>query len=138
MRHIAQALREINASTVIAIGSMQKDQLGSVPEDWIIARELPQVAMLKYADLAIHYGGNNSVQECLGAGVRQLVLPFTTDQFANAADLEYAEVATILDPNQMNTGQVVEAVLALLDIPLRKRQTPISNDSVIQALFDNV
>ncbi|MFT5706650.1 MAG: zeaxanthin glucosyltransferase [Oceanospirillaceae bacterium] len=135
---IAQALREINVRAAIAIGSMQKDQLGSVPDDWIIARELPQVAMLKYSDLAIHHGGNNSVQECLGVGVRQLVLPFSTDQFANAADLERTEVATILDPNEMNTGQVVEAVLTLLDMPLRNRQTPISNDSVIQALFDNV
>jgi UDP:flavonoid glycosyltransferase YjiC (YdhE family) len=132
---IAQALRKIGVRAAIAIGSMEKEQLGSVPDDWIISRELPQVAMLKYADLAIHHGGNNSVQECLGAGVRQLILPFSTDQFANAADLERVNVAAILDPNEISTSQLIEAILSRLDMPLANRHTTISQDGVIEALF---
>jgi MGT family glycosyltransferase len=132
---IAQALRKIGVCAAIAIGSMQKEQLGTVPDDWIISRELPQVAMLKYADLAIHHGGNNSVQECLGAGVRQLILPFSTDQFANAADLERVNVAAILDPNEISTSQLIEAILSRLDMPLAKSHTTISQDGVIEALF---
>ena len=68
---------------------MNPCDLGPIPDDWIVAPTLPQVAMLRGADLAIHHGGNNSVQESLAAGVRQLVLPMSTDQFANAADLEH-------------------------------------------------
>jgi UDP:flavonoid glycosyltransferase YjiC (YdhE family) len=92
--------------------------------------------MLKYADLAIHHGGNNSVQECLGAGVRQIILPFSTDQFANAADLERVDVATILDPNQMINSQLVKAIMTRLDMPLAKRHESISHNSVIKALFE--
>lgn len=136
LTRVADALRKIGARAAMAIGSMPKDELGPVPDDWIVARELPQVAMLQYADLAIHHGGNNSVQECLGAGVRQLVLPFSTDQFANAADLERVDGASILDPNDMNTVQLSEVILAGLDAPLLKPQPPMTMACVIEALFD--
>ncbi|MFT6957906.1 MAG: zeaxanthin glucosyltransferase [Halieaceae bacterium] len=133
---IAEALREVGARAAIAIGSMQKHELGPVPDDWVVAPELPQVAMLQYSDLAIHHGGNNSVQECLGTGVRQLVLPFSTDQFANAADLERVGVATILDPNEMSTAQLFEAILSRLDSPLPNPQSRITSAYVIEALLD--
>jgi UDP:flavonoid glycosyltransferase YjiC (YdhE family) len=120
----------------MAIGSMPKHKLGPVPDDWVVARELPQVAMLRYADLAIHHGGNNSVQECLGTGVRQLVLPFSTDQFANAADLERVGVASILAPNQMSTAELTAAILARLDAPLPNVQPQMTKAGVIEALFE--
>ena len=133
---IAQALRAVGARAAIAIGSMQKEQLGPVPDDWIVAGQLPQVAMLKYADLAIHHGGNNSVQECLGVGVQQLVLPFSTDQFANATDLERAKVAQTLDPNRMSTAQLSEAIQAGLNCLSPSPHSAMTNTCVIEALFD--
>lgn len=133
---IAEALREIGARAAMAIGSMSERDLGPVPDDWIVSRELPQVAMLRYADLAIHHGGNNSVQECLGAGARQLVLPFSTDQFANAADLERAGVASVLPPNEMSTTELVEAILSRLDTVKPKPESRMTKDSVIEALFE--
>ncbi|MEH6515189.1 MAG: nucleotide disphospho-sugar-binding domain-containing protein [Halioglobus sp.] len=136
LTRIAEALRGVGARAAMAIGSMSKHELGPIPDDWLVARELPQVAMLQHADLAIHHGGNNSVQECLGIGLRQLVLPFSTDQFANAADLERAGVASILDPNEMSTAQLTEAILARLDAPLPISQARMTNAGVIEALFD--
>ncbi|MDE0874976.1 MAG: glycosyltransferase, partial [Acidimicrobiales bacterium] len=133
---IAEALREIGARAAMAVGSMSERDLGPVPDDWIVSRELPQVAMLRYADLAIHHGGNNSVQECLGAGARQLVLPFSTDQFANAADLERAGVASVLPPNEMSTTELVEAILSRLDTVKPKPESRMTKDSVIEALFE--
>lgn len=133
---VADGLRKIGARAAMAIGSMPKDELGPIPDDWIVARELPQVAMLGNADLAIHHGGNNSVQECLGAGVRQLVLPFSTDQFANAADLERVDGASILDPNDLNTAHLSEVILASLDAPLPNPQPPMTKKCIMQALFD--
>jgi UDP:flavonoid glycosyltransferase YjiC (YdhE family) len=133
---IAEALRQLGVRVAMAVGSMSERDLGPVPDDWIVSRELPQVAMLRYADLAIHHGGNNSVQECLGAGVRQLVLPFSTDQFANAADLERVGVASVLPPNKMSTTELVEAILSRLDTVNPKPESRITNDSVIGALFE--
>jgi MGT family glycosyltransferase len=133
---IAEALRKVGARAAIAIGSMPKHHLGPVPDDWIVARELPQVAMLRHADLAIHHGGNNSVQECLGVGVRQLVLPFSTDQFANAADLERVGVASILAPNEMTTAQLTDAIVARLEATLPGAQPRMTKARVIEALFE--
>jgi UDP:flavonoid glycosyltransferase YjiC (YdhE family) len=92
--------------------------------------------MLQYADLAIHHGGNNSVQECLGAGVKQLVLPFSTDQFANAADLENLGIAAILDPNQLNTKKLTEAIDALLDAARPAVQPRLTQEAIIDAIFE--
>ena len=133
---ISQALRKVGARAAMAIGSMPKDELGPIPDDWVVARELPQVAMLQYADLAIHHGGNNSVQECLGAGVRQLVLPFSTDQFANAADLERVGVASILAPNEMSVIDLTEAILVRLEAPLPNLQSRMTKARIIETLFE--
>ena len=135
LTRLAEALRQIGARAAMAIGSMPTHDLGPVPDDWVVARELPQVAMLQYADLAIHHGGNNSMQECLGTGLRQLILPFSTDQFANAADLERAGVASILDPNDMSTAQLSAAIVARLDAPLSNPQPRMTNACVLEALF---
>jgi MGT family glycosyltransferase len=133
---IGKALRKVGARAAIAIGSMPKNELGPIPDDWLVARELPQVAMLQYADLAIHHGGNNSVQECLAAGIRQLVLPFSTDQFANAADLERVGVASVLAPNEMTIAALAEAVIARLDAPLPTVQPAKTQADIIQLLFE--
>jgi zeaxanthin glucosyltransferase len=133
---IAEALRKAGARAAMAIGSMPKSQLGAVPDDWIVARELPQVAMLQSADLAIHHGGNNSVQECLGVGVRQLVLPFSTDQFANATDLERVGAALILAPNEMSIVELTEAILTHLDTPLPKPQLRMIKACIVETLFE--
>ena len=92
--------------------------------------------MLPYADLAIHHGGNNSVQECLGAGVRQLVLPFSTDQFANAVDLARAGAASVLAPNEMSSAELVEVILARIATGSPSPEPPMTSARIIEALFE--
>lgn len=136
LARVAEALRKVGARAAMAIGSMPKHDLGTVPDDWVVSRELPQVAMLRYADLAIHHGGNNSVQECLGTGVRQLVLPFSTDQFANATDLERVGVATVLSPNEMSATELSEAIIAQLDTVKPGPEPGMTQAGVNEALFE--
>ncbi len=111
---IAGALRQIGARAAIAVGATSSHQLGPIPDDWIVAPTLPQVAMLRCADAAIHHGGNNSVQESLAAGVRQLVVPMSTDQFANAADLERSAMAAVAPPNEATSASLAATIDALL------------------------
>ena len=75
------------------------DALGPLPPSWLVAPSLPQVTLLSRAAAAVTHGGNNSVTECLTAAVPMVVLPFSTDQFAIAADLERVDAATAIDPN---------------------------------------
>ena len=108
--HRGRAARTCDVRAAIATGATPPRLLGPVPDDWIVAPALPQVAMLRSADLAIHHGGNNSVQESLAAGVRQLVLPMSTDQFANAADLERTGVAVAASPNDTTAVGLAAAI----------------------------
>jgi MGT family glycosyltransferase len=114
---VAEATKKLGARAAIAIGATPTSSLGAVPEDWIVASQLPQVALLQHADLVIHHGGNNSVQESLAMGVRQVVLPFSTDQFANAADLERTGSASVWAPNEITCDHLAEAMALELDKP---------------------
>lgn len=111
---VIDALRRTGVRAAVAIGSTDPSLLGEIPAGWIVRPTLPQVAMLGHADLAIHHGGNNSVQESLAAGVRQLVLPFSTDQFANAADLERRWGALVAAPNDVDPSTLAEMIIAAL------------------------
>jgi UDP:flavonoid glycosyltransferase YjiC (YdhE family) len=91
--------------------------------------------MLAHADVAIHHGGNNSLQEALAAGVGQVVLPFSTDQFANAADLERAGVGVVHPPNDVQIAPLVAAIERVLDL---RRPKPIASPSrgeLVDSLF---
>ena len=114
LARIAGALRHVGARAAIAVGANASDELGPIPDDWIVAPTLPQVAMLRGADLAIHHGGNNSVQESLATGIRQLVVPMSTDQFANAADLERTGAAAVASPNDATCAELAVMLDALL------------------------
>ncbi|MEO8266087.1 MAG: nucleotide disphospho-sugar-binding domain-containing protein [Ilumatobacteraceae bacterium] len=133
---IAEALRLVGARAAIALGSTPEHALGPVPPDWVVAPRLPQVAMLRSADIVIHHGGNNTVQEALASGARQLVLPFSTDQFANAADLERVGIASVLSPNTTTGADLAHAVAGALVQPLPKAIPPGTLDELIDALFD--
>ncbi len=136
LARVAGALRSIGARVAIAIGPTDPAVLGPIPDGWIVAPTLPQVALLEDADLAIHHGGNNSVQESLAAGVRQIVMPFSTDQFANASDLERTGLGSVAAPNTASIGHLaglVEHELA------RTRPAPITradSDTLWSALTD--
>ncbi len=70
---VADALRHLGVRAALATGATPLDAFGHVPADWVVARQLPQVAMLASSDLVVHHGGNNTVQEALAAGCRQVV-----------------------------------------------------------------
>jgi UDP:flavonoid glycosyltransferase YjiC (YdhE family) len=135
LARIADALRRHDVRAAIALGPTPAAALGDVPEDWLVAPRLPQVALLGHSDIAIHHGGNNSVQEASAAGVRQVILPFSTDQFANAADLERNHVAVVADPNRIPSTEIADAVEAALARPAPPRTAPTDIDRLADAVL---
>lgn len=133
---LADALRTCDVRAAIATGATDPARLGAVPDDWIIDRQLPQVAMLANSDLAMHHGGNNTVQEALVAGVRQVVLPFSTDQFSNAADLERIGAATVLAPNDSTVTATADSIVSTLARARPTALTPRSTAELVDMIFD--
>lgn len=133
LRCLADGLRRVDVRVSLATGATPVDRIGPIPTGWWVAEHLPQVGLLHHAALAVSHGGNNSVQEAVAAGVRQVVLPFSTDQFAVAADLERDGAATVFDPNRLTPEVVAETVEHALQQPAWEA---VSTDhaSVVSAL----
>ena len=79
--------------------------------------------------------GNNSAQEALAAGVRQLVLPFSTDQFSNGADLERIGAACVLSPNEVTAADLAVAIdVEIASLP-RAASPQVRAADLVDALF---
>jgi UDP:flavonoid glycosyltransferase YjiC (YdhE family) len=113
LRRVVAALAAAGIPAAVATGSTPRDELGAIPDGWLVREYLPQVRLLGSASVAVTHGGNNSVTEALGAGVPLLVLPFSTDQFAGAAAIEQAGVGLALAPNTATVEELQAAVLTL-------------------------
>jgi zeaxanthin glucosyltransferase len=125
LRTITDALRVAGLDAVVASGVTARDDLGPLPDGWIVRPYLPQVAALRVCDLVICHAGNNTVMEALTAGLPVVALPFSTDQFAVAADLVSAGVGVALDPNRATTDTLVAAVRRTLQPETRQRASAI-------------
>ena len=119
LARVAAALRGVAGSgtavrVALATGSADPAALGPLPGEWLVRPFLPQVALVRHAALAITHAGNNGVTEALAAGLPLVVLPFSTDQFAVAADLERAGLGRALDPNRATPDEIGDAVVEVL------------------------
>lgn len=56
------------------------DLVGPVPDDVLVARRVPQLALLPYLDAVVTHGGHNTVCESLAHGVPLVVAPIRDDQ----------------------------------------------------------
>ena len=61
----------------------------SLPAHIRMLRSVPQLDVLRHADLVITPGGAATVRECVAAGVPMLVFPIGTDQHGNAARVQH-------------------------------------------------
>jgi len=124
LARVVEALRGIGdgdggVRVALATGSAEPSTIGPIPGSWLVRPFIPQVALVRHAALAITHAGNNGVTEALEAGVPLVVLPFSTDQFAVAADLERTGLGRALDPNGATADEISAEVLAVLEGPAR-------------------
>jgi len=75
---------------------------------------LPQLAVLREADLAITWGGAGTVRECISLGVPMIVLPAWTDQFGNAARVVSSNIGLRADLMRITPERLREMVQQVL------------------------
>ncbi|TVR27836.1 MAG: glycosyltransferase [Ilumatobacter sp.] len=121
LSRVVEALASLDVRVSLAIGSADPAVVGPWPDHWLVRPYLPQVALLDHAAVVVTHGGNNSVTESLAAGVPMLVLPFSTDQFAGAADIERLGVGRTLPPNTATSEEIAGAVAGLLLVGAAQR-----------------
>ena len=109
LQRVIEALSGSSVRAIIATGAAESSFLG-VPNGWYARRHLPQVALLTHCDVVVTHGGNNTVMEALSAGVPLVVGPFSSDQFAGAADVARHGLGTVFDPNTSTPSEILSLV----------------------------
>ncbi|MBL1099939.1 hypothetical protein JK363_25365 [Streptomyces sp. 205] len=80
-------------------------------------RWVPQLSVLRQADVFITHAGEGGSQEGLACGVPMVAVPQAVDQFGNADMLQGLGVARHLPKEEATPEALREAVLALADDP---------------------
>ncbi|MFD9850105.1 glycosyltransferase [Streptomyces parvus] len=124
---IEGVLEGLPGTGVIAAAGHRSHALADLDGDRaVVAATVPQQSLLNHVDAMVHHGGGNSFTECLRAGVPALVLPFSSDQFAVARDVERLGAGIVADPNAVQ-GAEVRAALDDLRGPVSDRALSASS-----------
>ncbi|MER7762328.1 macrolide-inactivating glycosyltransferase [Streptomyces sp. NPDC097619] len=92
-------------------------ELGEIPAGVEVHSWVPQLAVLRKADLFVTHAGAGGSQEGLATATPMIAVPLATDQFGNADMLVSLGVARRLDKDTLDAAALREAADALLTDP---------------------
>jgi MGT family glycosyltransferase len=126
-RSCCAALADLDVQVLLAVGpDLDLATLGDIPNNVIIQRFVPQVAVLQSTDLFITHAGMNSVHEALWSNVPVLAVPQMVDQFVVAERVAALGCGQMLTNAQLTPSSLRAAVVRLLNQPTyRQRATAI-------------
>lgn len=91
------------------------DELGDVPANVEVHPWVPQLSILRQADLFVTHAGAGGSQEGLATGTPMIAVPQAVDQFGNADMLQALGVARHLPSDEATAETLRAAALALVD-----------------------
>ena len=93
-----EAFRGESVDVIISVGQkFDERKLKDIPSNIHVYKSVPQLEVLKMADVFVTHGGMNSVSESLVCGTPMVVIPFVSDQPVNARCIEKLGVGKKLD-----------------------------------------
>lgn len=108
---------------VLQIGKhVDPADLGALPGNVEVHSWVPQLAILRQADLFVTHAGAGGSQEGLASATPMIAVPQAVDQFGNADMLAALGVARRLDTADATAEALREAALALVDDPETARR----------------
>lgn len=103
---------------VLQIGKhVDPAELGAVPDNVEVRSWVPQLAVLKQADLFVTHAGAGGSQEGMATATPMIAVPQAVDQFGNADVLQALGVARHLPMEEATAEALRTAALALVDDP---------------------
>lgn len=105
------SIREIypNALLIVSAGGNAKELKKYSPLDLIVEDFIPQIALMPYVDTVVFHGGCNTLTEAMYYGKDMIILPFSSDQFNIAYDVEKNKLGRVLDPNGFGKEDLLKA-----------------------------
>lgn len=110
-----EAFRNEEVDVIVSVGKkFTISKLKNVPSHVHIYSSVPQLEVLKMADVFVTHGGMNSVSEALVYGCPMLVIPFVSDQPVNAKCVEKLGVGRRMDYSKVNKDVLKKNVFDIL------------------------
>lgn len=110
------AFKDEDVTVVMSVGkSFSIRCLGEVPKNFMIYNSVPQLAVLKQADVFVTHGGMNSISEALVHGVPMVVIPFMADQPTNARRIKELGLGEKMNYRSLDSQALRETVFAVME-----------------------
>ncbi|TVQ36058.1 MAG: glycosyltransferase [Spirochaetaceae bacterium] len=109
---LARKMRHRFPAALIAVGAGQNVDTvrEAAGQPSLVEPFIEQRRLLREAGLFIHHGGVSSFTEALYYGVPMIVLPFSSDQFNVAADVQRNAIGAVLNPNRLSDYRLDRAI----------------------------
>lgn len=121
-------------NVVVSVGSKTDiASLGHIPENFVVKNYIPQLEVLKKADVFISHGGLNSVSEALYFGVPVVCIPQANDQPMVMRQLVQAGAGLGLKMEEVTPQILLESVENIISDTLFKQKSRVLGDSFIEA-----
>jgi zeaxanthin glucosyltransferase len=115
---VAGAARMPDTQLVLSAGpNLDLEALGAIPDNAIIVRSAPQIALLRKASLCVTHAGLNTVLESLVAGVPLVALPIGFEQSGVSARIAYHGVGEFIEFEDVTPDRVAETIRMVLEKP---------------------
>lgn len=110
-----EAFRGEEIDVIISVGKRPDlRKIKDIPDNVHIYRSVPQLKVLKMADVFVTHGGMNSVSEALVYGTPMIVIPFASDQPVNARCVEKLGVGKRLEYSKVSKDKLKQDVFSVL------------------------
>lgn len=132
------AFADSNYYVYMSIGEKcEVSQLGDIPSNFTIKSFLPQIDILKRADVFITHAGFNSVNEALYFGVPMFALPLVNDQYMVAKRLASMKLGICEDMKEMSAEILRAKTESLMaDVEIKEKCMQSSLDMKNTANFE--
>lgn len=130
IRKIIDAILRLRPETKLAVGAGDQTlTLKDLSTTRVrIESFIPQKALIPHVDLVVHHGGVSSFTETLYAGKPSIVLPFSSDQFDVARDVEDFHLGAVVNPGSVNSEAFADALLRAESLKIRENVKRVSEN----------
>jgi len=110
------ALADSGYRVIMSTGrAVDPGSLDPIPANFTVGQFMPQLQILRQADLFVTHGGMNSIAEAMMLRVPLIVVPNTLEQAVNAGRVEQLGAGRYLPPRELTAASLRTAVDSLLD-----------------------
>ncbi len=138
-RQVAKGLGGRDMTVILNTGRIDPAALGKLPENVRAYSFVPQVQVLRHADVFVTHCGMGSVNEALACGVPMVAMPVMNDQPGNALRLAALGAARQISPRFFRGAKLRQTVDEVLqDAGMRQRVEALRESLLRQQDMDGL